>query len=96
MLRFCEIPAKGACCHNGMELKLASLSRQQLEKNTKESISKLASVLGTRATKFNGKLMSVCVCVFNALQTFREEHLGGREGNRTNPFNIAYVQCAVL
>lgn len=55
MLRFCDIPAKGACCHNGMEAKLAAQSRQQLERNTKESVSKLYSLLNTRATKFNGK-----------------------------------------
>lgn len=68
MLRFCEFPARGACCHNSMELKLASLSRLQLEKNTKESISKLASVLGTRATKFNGKCIFVAFATANKLQ----------------------------
>lgn len=38
-----------------METKLTAASRTQLERNTKESIAKLSSVLGIRATKFNGK-----------------------------------------
>ncbi|XP_037049741.1 glypican-4 [Bradysia coprophila] len=50
--RYCE-PSSGTCCTYSMETKLAGLSRMQLEKNTKESIGKLASVLATRAIKFN-------------------------------------------
>lgn len=37
-----------------MELKLAGSSRNQLERNTKDLIGKLASVLTARATRFNG------------------------------------------
>jgi len=55
VLRYCEIPAHGTCCTYSMETRLAGQSRMQLEKNTKDSIGKLASVLGTRAQKFNGK-----------------------------------------
>lgn len=54
--RYCE-PSSGTCCTYSMETKLASLSRMQLEKNTKESIGKLASVLATRAVKFNGEYL---------------------------------------
>lgn len=52
--RYCE-PSSATCCTYNMETKLAGLSRMQLEKNTKESIGKLASVLATRAMKFNGE-----------------------------------------
>lgn len=55
VLKYCGIPSTGTCCTYNMEMKLATASRTQLEKNTKESIVKLASVLGTRANKFNGK-----------------------------------------
>lgn len=55
VLRYCESPSSGTCCTYNMETKLAASSRIQLEKNTKESIGKLASVLTTRAIKFNGK-----------------------------------------
>lgn len=55
VLRYCDNPATGTCCTYSVEMKLASTSRAQLEKNTKESIGKLSSVLGTRAAKFNGK-----------------------------------------
>ena len=37
-----------------MELKLYGASRNQLERNTKDLIGKLASVLSARATRFNG------------------------------------------
>lgn len=37
-----------------MEAKLASNSRSQLERNTKDLIGKLASVLSARANRFNG------------------------------------------
>lgn len=51
------MPNSGTCCTYNVETKLAGASRMQLEKHTKESIGKLATVLGTRATKFNGKLL---------------------------------------
>lgn len=69
MLRFCDIPAKGACCQNSMEL--ATLSRQQLDKNTKESIAKLSSVLGTRAVKFNGKQFN-WICFFREIPYYKK------------------------
>lgn len=47
----------GSCCTTTMETRLAAAARLQLEKQTKDSIGKLASVLGTRAQKFNGKYM---------------------------------------
>lgn len=56
--RYCE-PSSGTCCTYSMETKLAGLSRMQLEKNTKESIGKLASVLATRAIKFNGEYLKI-------------------------------------
>lgn len=55
VLRYCEMADAGTCCTYNVETKLAGASRMQLEKNTKESIGKLASILGTRATKFNGE-----------------------------------------
>lgn len=53
-LAYCDTPASGTCCTKNMEIKLASNSRTQLERNTKELIGKLASVLSARATRFNG------------------------------------------
>lgn len=53
-LVYCDTPASGTCCTKNMELKLASTSRTTLERNTKELIGKLASVLSARANRFNG------------------------------------------
>lgn len=47
-----------------MEMKLASNSRAQLERNTKELIGKLASVLSARATRFNGMCYTVAHNIF--------------------------------
>lgn len=53
-LVYCDNTASGSCCTKSMELKLAGASRNQLERNTKDLIGKLASVLSTRAARFNG------------------------------------------
>lgn len=52
-LVYCDNTASGSCCTKSMELKLAGASRNQLERNTKDLIGKLASVLSARATRFN-------------------------------------------
>ncbi|XP_050068709.1 glypican-6 [Anopheles maculipalpis] len=53
-LRHCEVPAGGGtCCTQMTEHKLALHAKTMLERNTKDNISKLSSVLGTRAQRFN-------------------------------------------
>ncbi|XP_055639120.1 glypican-6 [Toxorhynchites rutilus septentrionalis] len=52
-LRYCDVPPGGTCCTHTIENKLAVHAKTLLERNTKDSISKLSSVLGTRAQKFN-------------------------------------------
>uniref|UniRef100_A0A182QIC9 Glypican n=1 Tax=Anopheles farauti TaxID=69004 RepID=A0A182QIC9_9DIPT len=53
-LRHCEIPpGGGTCCTQMSEHKLALHAKTTLERNTKDNISKLSSVLGTRAQRFN-------------------------------------------
>lgn len=54
-LAFCDISASETCCTNSMEKKLASNARTELERNTKDLIGKLASVLSSRAIRFDGK-----------------------------------------
>ncbi|XP_055608718.1 uncharacterized protein LOC129755997 isoform X2 [Uranotaenia lowii] len=53
-LRYCDVPPGGTCCTHTIETKLAVHAKTTLERNTKDSISKLSSVLGHRAQKFNG------------------------------------------
>ncbi|XP_065075788.1 glypican-6 [Ochlerotatus camptorhynchus] len=52
-LRYCDVPPGGTCCTHTIENKLAVHAKTLLERNTKDSISKLSSVLGIRAQKFN-------------------------------------------
>uniref|UniRef100_A0A182Y7F0 Glypican n=1 Tax=Anopheles stephensi TaxID=30069 RepID=A0A182Y7F0_ANOST len=53
-LRHCEVPpGGGTCCTQMTEHKLALHAKTMLERNTKDNISKLSSVLGTRAQRFN-------------------------------------------
>ncbi|XP_050087549.1 glypican-4 [Anopheles aquasalis] len=53
-LRHCEVPVGvGTCCTQTTEHKLALHSKTMLERNTKDNISKLSSVLGARAVRFN-------------------------------------------
>ncbi|XP_055377169.1 glypican-6 [Condylostylus longicornis] len=59
ILRYCEIPPSGTCCTYFMEGKLAVSSRLQLERNVKDSLGKLSSVLGTRAMKFNSEFATL-------------------------------------
>lgn len=54
-LRFCDVSSAGSCCNAAMEQKMATYSRQVMEKNTRDVISKMSSTLQTRAQKFNGK-----------------------------------------
>lgn len=68
-LVYCDTPASGTCCSKTTELKLASYSRNQLERNTKELVGKLASVLSARATRFNGTyhFITLCCCTTTTL-----------------------------
>ncbi|XP_039448819.1 glypican-6 [Culex pipiens pallens] len=52
-LRYCEVPPGGTCCTHTVENKLAVHAKTLLERNTKDSITKLSAVLGSRAQKFN-------------------------------------------
>uniref|UniRef100_A0A182JK75 Uncharacterized protein n=1 Tax=Anopheles atroparvus TaxID=41427 RepID=A0A182JK75_ANOAO len=53
-LRHCEVPpGGGTCCTQMTEHKLALHAKTTLERNTKDNISKLSSVLGARAQRFN-------------------------------------------
>ncbi|XP_058447046.1 glypican-4 [Malaya genurostris] len=52
-LRYCDVPPGGTCCTHTIENKLAVHAKTLLERNTKDSITKLSSVLGNRAQKFN-------------------------------------------
>lgn len=55
-LRHCEVPpGGGTCCTQMTEHKLALHTKTMVERNIKDNISKLSSVLGTRAQRFNGK-----------------------------------------
>lgn len=54
-LRYCDVPPGGTCCTHTIENKLAVHAKTLLERNTKDSITKLSSVLGNRAQKFNGE-----------------------------------------
>lgn len=62
-LRYCDVPPGGTCCTHTIENKLAVHAKTLLERNTKDSISKLSSVLGIRAQKFNGKSLGIFTCV---------------------------------
>ncbi|XP_055856789.1 glypican-4 isoform X3 [Episyrphus balteatus] len=53
VLRYCESPSVGTCCTYNMETKMAMSSRLHLEKNSKEEINRLSSVLGAKAHKLN-------------------------------------------
>ncbi|KAH8396739.1 hypothetical protein KR215_003265 [Drosophila sulfurigaster] len=53
VLRYCESPSVGTCCTYNMETRMAGQSRQQLEWHTKEQITKMSGLLGSKATKFN-------------------------------------------
>ncbi|KAH8264905.1 hypothetical protein KR038_007157 [Drosophila bunnanda] len=52
VLRYCESPSVGTCCTYGMETRMAMQSRQQLESHTKDHISRMSGILGSKATKF--------------------------------------------
>lgn len=52
-LRYCEVPPGGTCCTHFVENKLAVHAKTKLEREIKDSIFKLSSVLGHRAQKFN-------------------------------------------
>ncbi|XP_017068325.1 glypican-6 [Drosophila eugracilis] len=52
VLRYCESPSVGTCCTYNMETRMAMQSRQQLEGHTKEQISRMSGILGSKATKF--------------------------------------------
>uniref|UniRef100_A0A1B0CKK2 Uncharacterized protein n=1 Tax=Lutzomyia longipalpis TaxID=7200 RepID=A0A1B0CKK2_LUTLO len=52
-LKYCSVPAAGTCCSYNMEMRLADISRVHMERQTKDLIGKLASVLHNRAQKFN-------------------------------------------
>ncbi|EAA08936.5 AGAP003559-PA [Anopheles gambiae str. PEST] len=53
-LRHCEVPpGGGTCCTQMTEHKLALHTKTMVERNIKDNISKLSSVLGTRAQRFN-------------------------------------------
>jgi hypothetical protein len=40
-----------------MEQKMSAFSRQAMDKNTRDVISKMSSTLSTRAAKFNGEFI---------------------------------------
>ncbi|XP_036216743.2 glypican-6 isoform X1 [Bactrocera oleae] len=52
-LRYCETPSVGTCCTFNMETRLALQSRMQLEKQSKEQITKLSNALAAKAQKYN-------------------------------------------
>ncbi|KAH8259762.1 hypothetical protein KR026_010063, partial [Drosophila bipectinata] len=52
-LRYCESPSVGTCCTYNMETRMAIQSRTQLESHTKEQISRMSGILGSKAAKFN-------------------------------------------
>ncbi|XP_016966541.1 glypican-6 [Drosophila biarmipes] len=52
VLRYCESPSVGTCCTYNMETRMAMQSRQQLETHTKDQISRMSGILGSKATKF--------------------------------------------
>ncbi|XP_052848503.1 glypican-6 [Drosophila gunungcola] len=52
VLRYCESPSVGTCCTYNMETRMAMQSRQQLEGHTKDQISRMSGILGSKATKF--------------------------------------------
>lgn len=58
-----------------MELKLVSNSRSQLERNTKDLIGKLASVLSTRASRFNGMFSLNITSFASQFQQFKSAFL---------------------
>ncbi|XP_022211281.2 glypican-6 [Drosophila obscura] len=53
VLRYCESPSVGTCCTYNMETRMAMQSRQQLEGHTKEQITRMSGILGSKAVKFN-------------------------------------------
>uniref|UniRef100_W8BCM0 Glypican-6 n=2 Tax=Ceratitis capitata TaxID=7213 RepID=W8BCM0_CERCA len=60
-LRYCETPAVGTCCTYNMETRLALQSRIQLEKQSREQITKMSNALAAKAQKYNSifrKLLS--------------------------------------
>lgn len=60
-LRYCDVSPAGSCCNTALEQKMAFHSRQAMDKNTRDLISKMSSTLQTRAQKFNGE------CLFTTL-----------------------------
>ncbi|XP_017040406.2 LOW QUALITY PROTEIN: glypican-6 [Drosophila ficusphila] len=52
VLRYCESPSVGTCCTYNMETRMAMQSRQQLEGHTKDQISRMSGILGSKAAKF--------------------------------------------
>ncbi|KRK01891.1 glypican-6 isoform X1 [Drosophila yakuba] len=52
VLRYCEATTVGTCCTYNMETRMAMQSRQQLEGHTKDQISRMSGILGSKATKF--------------------------------------------
>ncbi|XP_055550580.1 glypican-6 [Wyeomyia smithii] len=69
-LRYCDVPPGGTCCTHTIENKLAVHAKALLERNTKDSITKLSSVLGNRAQKFNDffkQLLSESKAEFHAM-----------------------------
>ena len=54
-LRFCDVSPAGSCCNAVIEQKMAFHSRQAIDRNTRDAISKMSSTLQTRAQRFNGK-----------------------------------------
>lgn len=56
-LRFCDVPSTGSCCNAAIETKMALYTRNAMEKNTRDLISKMSSTLQTRAQKYNGEFI---------------------------------------
>lgn len=55
VLRYCESPSVGTCCTYNMETRMALQSRVQLEKQSKEQITKMSNALAAKAQKFNSE-----------------------------------------
>ncbi|XP_036326446.1 glypican-6 isoform X2 [Rhagoletis pomonella] len=61
VLRYCESPSVGTCCTYNMETRMALQSRIQLERQSKDQITKMSNALAAKAQKFNSifrKLLS--------------------------------------
>ncbi|XP_017489535.1 PREDICTED: glypican-6-like, partial [Rhagoletis zephyria] len=61
VLRYCESPSVGTCCTYNMETRMALQSRIQLERQSKDQITKMSNALTAKAQKFNSifrKLLS--------------------------------------